>query len=183
VVIFFPQPLGYLKSILYLYVNIKNHEMEDLSNTNIIEALKHQAEEHERISKKIREAIQNLEEINNTNSIPQKKTPKMIRTKPSKSKGYEKSIINIFNDGFPRTARELQEELQDVLKRKIMFTTFSGRLSEIKKNGNIRIHTFPQNPLTRRYYYGLQDWFEGDQLKEEYIKKIKMHYDERPRTV
>src|SRR5450759_3571534 len=128
--------------------------MEKISNQDIIKALKLKAEEHERLATEFRGVIQKLEEIDNPDSILQNKAPKLTRTKPPAGTGYERAIINIFYDGIPRTAREIQEELQKVLKRKIMYNTFSGRLSEIKKNGNIRIHTIPQNPLTTRYYYG-----------------------------
>jgi hypothetical protein len=147
--------------------------MEDLSNQDIIRALRLKAEKHERIAKSFREAIENLESINKPEPNQVKVSAKIKRTKLPKRIHYENQIISILSDGMPRTTRELYNELINRLQRNIIFSTFSGRLSVIvKEKGNIKKHEFPSKPLSKRYYYGLKEWFDMDRLKNEYLDKI-----------
>jgi hypothetical protein len=156
--------------------------MKDLSNQDIIEALRLKAEEHERIAKNFRDAIQNLESIIKPEYDAQKSSTKMIRTKWPEGTSYESIIINILHDEIPRTAKELYQELKDRTKKDIYYPTFSGRLSQIiKDKGNIKIYKILTSPLSRRYFYGLKEWFIEDKLKDEYLNKIRKIYDEKPK--
>lgn len=48
---------------------------------------------------------------------------------------------------------------------------FSSRLISIRKNKkSIKVHKILSNPLPSRFWYGKSEWFDGNDIKQEYDK-------------
>jgi hypothetical protein len=87
---------------------------------------------------------------------------------------FKERVIKIFDDGKPRTSRQLYNEfIKAVPETPIRdFYDFSGRFANITKIAGINKHKVLENPINNRFFYGLTDWFNGDKLKDEYFKRI-----------
>ena len=87
---------------------------------------------------------------------------------------FKDRVIKIFEDGRPRTSRQLFNDfIKAVPDTNIReFYDFSGRFANITKMAGIKKHKIAENPLSTRFIYGLSDWFDQDVLKEEYLKRI-----------
>jgi hypothetical protein len=94
---------------------------------------------------------------------------------------FKSAILNLFNDGIPKTTRQLMIAYNEATNKKFEFSSFSGRFSILVNKGFIKKHQIKSNPLETRFYYGIPEWFDGNKLKEEYLTKIKKHYDEGSR--
>ncbi|MEI6174201.1 MAG: hypothetical protein WCR01_10640 [Bacteroidota bacterium] len=95
---------------------------------------------------------------------------KIIRTNPT----FKQGVLSILSDGRPRTTRQCYEDFlktptDSVIKN---FYDFSGRFSNITPKGTIKKHKIETNPIDKRYFYGLAEWFDGDNLRQEYFNKI-----------
>lgn len=81
----------------------------------------------------------------------------------------------------PCTSRKLLEYFNAYVlhKRNMKFNRFSGRLSSIvSNNGEIKKYNRGKVPLDKRYFYCLSEWFDSDELRNEYIEKIERKYEE-----
>jgi hypothetical protein len=87
---------------------------------------------------------------------------------------FKDRVLKIFEDGKPRTSRQLHNEFMKVVPETNItdFYDFSGRFANITKIAGIKKHKVPENPINIRFFYGLSDWFNEDILKEEYLKRI-----------
>jgi peroxiredoxin len=85
---------------------------------------------------------------------------------------FKSAILNLFEDGMPKTTRQLMVAYNESANRKLEFTSFSGRFSIIVNKGFIKKHQIKNNPLEKRFYYGKPEWFDGNKLKNEYFEKI-----------
>lgn len=87
---------------------------------------------------------------------------------------FKDRVKKIFIDGRPRTSRQIYNDfLKAVPDTKIDdFYGFSGRFSNIMKPAGIKKHKIPENPINSRFIYGLSEWFNQDNLKEEYLNKV-----------
>jgi len=93
----------------------------------------------------------------------------------SGKKTFKDNVIELFNDGIPRTSRQLYNEyVKTHPETKIKsFYDFSGRFANIKGD-RIKKYVIKENTVDQRYIYGLSEWFEEGNMKKEYlIKKIK----------
>lgn len=72
------------------------------------------------------------------------------------------------------TTRRLSELYLEETGKSISYNTFSGQFSAMVKNNSdiFKNIAFNENPISSRFYYGLTEWFQGDNLKEEYKGKI-----------
>lgn len=88
---------------------------------------------------------------------------------------FESALNMIFNDGKPRTSRELFNDFnREYGMGAKKYGSFSGQLSTlITRKGVVLKHEIKGNPLSNRYFYGLSDWFNNGVLKSEYLNKIK----------
>jgi len=81
-----------------------------------------------------------------------------------------------FSDCLPKTRAELYRLYKnDNGNNAVPETTFSSKLSLLLKE-NYRVlgkQEFKDYPMDKRYYYGLYEWFDGDMLMEDFLKKIK----------
>lgn len=83
---------------------------------------------------------------------------------------FKKAILSFLSDGIPKKARELFEEYKKCKgDNDYKYSSFSPQLSILKE---IKKHEFNDKSQEDRFYYGLNEWFDGDKLKEEYIVKI-----------
>lgn len=87
-----------------------------------------------------------------------------------------KEIVNalIVKQNKPLKGREIYNLFQQETGRKMEYSTFSAQLSTMLKGG------FIKKDLSRsgassipKFYYGLPNWFEDNNLKDDYLKKIK----------
>jgi hypothetical protein len=105
--------------------------------------------------------------------VPQEVTfsikPMSARTGPT----FKEWVLKILSDGKPRTSRQLYEEYIKIQPESGLkgFYDFSGRFANITK-GIIKKHKVEENSMAKRYFYGLAEWFDGENLKQEYFNKI-----------
>jgi len=94
--------------------------------------------------------------------------------KVSTGSTFKDRVVKIFEDGRPRTSRQLFNDFVKAVPETNIreFYDFSGRFANITKAAGIKKHKIPNNPLPTRFIYGLSDWFDQDVLKEEYLKRI-----------
>jgi hypothetical protein len=52
-------------------------------------------------------------------------------------------------------------------------STFSSKLGDYKKRQWIDAHNFMDRPLSDRAYYGMKDWFYGNELTIDYLRKCE----------
>lgn len=83
-------------------------------------------------------------------------------------------ILSILDDGIPKTSPQLMRlynEGRSDDKKINIFNHFSSRLSLFGRKGKIKIHEISTNPIHSRYLYGKSEWFEDNNLKQEYLIK------------
>ncbi|GAB3911715.1 hypothetical protein [Mucilaginibacter boryungensis] len=95
--------------------------------------------------------------------------------KPVLRNTFKNTILGILRkEDKPLTVRQALSLYQDETHRDIVFPSFSGQFSILNtKEKAIKKIIFPNNPIEDRFYYGLPEWFNGNVLKQEYMKKIK----------
>jgi hypothetical protein len=105
---------------------------------------------------------------------PQIVQPLSYNKKPEAPKTFKEGVLAVFKDGFPKTSRELLKEYNKLTGKNLDMGGMSAQLSPLAKKGlEVKKIEFPELPFDRRNYYGLADWFDGDKLKAEYMRKIK----------
>ncbi len=151
-----------------------------VSNKDVIAALRHKCielvKDSERYEKLIAENKDTIDSLNKS-IIALGGT---IRTSSNGNKKaifgitFKDRVLKILEDGRPRTSRQLYNEYLKVVGETNIkkFYDFSGRFSNILKSTGIKKHIILENPISKRYFYGKADWFEGNKLKRSYIDKI-----------
>lgn len=97
-------------------------------------------------------------------------------TNSAKSPNTEYFILEILKDGMPRRTKELMDEYIKLAKPDQMpiLKDFSARIIGISKRTgkfkNVELHEY-KRPFT--FWWGLAEWFNGEQLKSEYVNKIR----------
>jgi hypothetical protein len=86
---------------------------------------------------------------------------------------FKSAILKLFEDGMPKSTRQLLVAYNESSNRKLEFRSFSGRFSILVNKGFIKKHQIKNNPLETRFYYGKPEWFDGNKLKNEYLDKIR----------
>jgi hypothetical protein len=81
-------------------------------------------------------------------------------------------ILKIFEDGVPRTARQLLTEFNKVSGRQLNYHGFVTQLSTLKKNDVISTQEFTMYRTNARFIYGLPNWFDNGKLKKEFLDKF-----------
>lgn len=83
---------------------------------------------------------------------------------------FKQAILSFLADGVPKRARDLYELYKGYKQdTEYKYRTFSPQLSIMK---DVKKQEFPDKTQDERYYYGKLDWFDGDNLKQEYLQKI-----------
>ncbi len=86
----------------------------------------------------------------------------------------KQSVLEDLRDGnVPKTTRQLMESYVSKTGKKTDITGFSGQVTPLKKENLIKTHTIPGNSQGTKYYQGLPEWFEGDNLKPEYLEHVE----------
>lgn len=89
-------------------------------------------------------------------------------------KTFNEIIVDILRDGVPRTSRDLLKEYSKIKQKLYSIGDFSARLSPLTKSKKqIMVHKIDNAKIDVKHWYGLKEWFEGDILKDEFLKKIK----------
>lgn len=89
--------------------------------------------------------------------------------KPNIKKTFEEIIIEILNSGKPMTAKMLLNKYSTLGLKEVTLKDFSSKLSMRSKAGHIRNAKFNEYPTDQRFWWGMSDWFDGDNLKDEYV--------------
>lgn len=150
-----------------------NYTIEELE----IQAKFHeeQAIEHAKLASNYRCVVQDLKSnINGTVSKVVKVDDKLASTNLNANQKSLGLICVEFlkRDDSPKKTRDLYEHylLQaDKTEDELPYVSFSGRLSQFKK---IKKHTFDGQPNDSKYYNGLVEWFDGKELRAEFINRI-----------
>jgi hypothetical protein len=88
-------------------------------------------------------------------------------------KTFENIIIEILSDGYPRTVNQLRKNYYERMGINLSPKDMSSKLSIRAKNGGrIKNFSVPELPIHKRYWWGLKEWFNGNEMKEEYRQKI-----------
>lgn len=88
-------------------------------------------------------------------------------------KTFESVIIEILSDGRPRNAHELISEHHKITGKETIRKDFASKLSMIAKKGRILNIGYPGLPIEQKYWWGLKEWMDGKDFKEEYKSKMK----------
>lgn len=140
-------------------------------------------QEHSDIAEKYRLSLQSLLEnfgvIDTRKNVPFPEKEKVLR-KPI----HKKSTINkipTFKDNVvelllkekrPLSASELRALYNERYNKSFGKEDFSPRLSTAIGT-TVKKHVVAENPQETRNFYGLPEWFNGDELKVSYLEKIK----------
>lgn len=152
-----------------------------MRDVDIIKALRDKADRHRKLSDVYARTADTIEDETNTTggAVPYNADEavdeavddnRMRRTNYT----YKEALLKILDDNRPRTSRELLDDYNSLTNKLIRYNSFSGLLSTfIKRHGLIRKYEIDTNPINKRFYYGLTQWFEGNDLKKKFCDKIK----------
>jgi hypothetical protein len=106
-----------------------------------------------------------VDNVKTENRIIVSNKPNTLRAK------IEKILID--ND-VPMTSRELMEGINKAYNKSYDFNNFSGNFSQLyrKSNSNIKKYELSDVPNELKTVYGLRNWFNVDELKQEFIEKF-----------
>ena len=96
-----------------------------------------------------------------------------------KKQTFESTIVEIFSDGNPRLVTELIKEYFSKTGKEIKTKDFSSKLSirSSAPGGRVKNAKFIDFPIEKRFWWGLNDWFDGNIMKPEYILKVHEKYN------
>jgi hypothetical protein len=92
-----------------------------------------------------------------------------------KSVTFAEKVKDIIADaGKPLTAREVMEILNAKYNTNYVFdNNYSGKFSQAYKRAKMVKYYRPKDvPFNKRIVYGLKEWFEDNELKQEYKEKL-----------
>jgi hypothetical protein len=74
----------------------------------------------------------------------------------------------------PMTSKEIMLTLNKTYKKNYTIENFSGNFSQSYRKTGSKIKQFevPDIPAEYRYVYGLNSWFDGEQLKQEFLQRF-----------
>ena len=73
----------------------------------------------------------------------------------------------------PLTARQIMTAINvEYPERKYTYESFSGNFSQTYRKAGVKKYERPNAPIETRTVYGLKEWFEGNDLKVEYLELI-----------
>jgi hypothetical protein len=158
----------------------------------VILTLRDVANEHKKLSELYSKAADDLESgstdltniIENLSSKNMDVVKKIIQSK-RRNLTFQKIIVKIFKDAVPRSSRHLLSEFNIVSGKQLMHKTFVSQLILLKKKDVIRMHKFPERHPEFRFIYGLSEWFDDGELKNEFLVEYedKKHKDELQESV
>jgi hypothetical protein len=152
-------------------------------DSNLVKTYQGLIKEHREIADKYQEALDDLIKRFKGDKAKPVANPETKATQrplfddfvavPSAKPTFKTNLVNLFlKEKEPMTAtiaRSLYNEEYGTSYDKVKF---SPKLSSaIPKQ--IKKYVIDSNPIETRNYYGLSQWFKGDDLKPEYIEKIK----------
>ncbi|CAN5489406.1 hypothetical protein BH11BAC5_BH11BAC5_43140 [soil metagenome] len=92
---------------------------------------------------------------------------------------FEDKVVSILRGGQPMRVVDLKPIYQKTTGEDISNKDFSSKLSiRASANGSrIKLAKFNDKPFDQRFWWCLWEWFDGDDLKPEYISKIGSFVD------
>jgi hypothetical protein len=148
--------------------NLSKESVERLRAVLNTDLLFHQ-EEIRRIQRDL-DSLDIGQGINEVKKVFQSKGFK-LRIDPGRT--FKETILDILDDGQPRTSRQLLKEFNQIKNKETKLPAFSAQLSTMAKPGDtIKIFTMVNSKIDSKYWYGLAQWFDGKNLLNEYLNKI-----------
>ena len=117
----------------------------------------------------------NVSIIKEVKPVEGKNIPDFSKFKPV-TRGTFKDIIGEIYDKeqiplLTRVAMGLYSKRTD---KTVSYNTFSGQFSGLSTRDTfLKKIIIAENPLPSRYYFAPSKWFDGNKLKDEYMKKLK----------
>jgi len=84
----------------------------------------------------------------------------------------EDAILQILADGVPRTTSQLRMEYDKLTGKTSEISKFSARLIGLREKKTPRLNSCKLEG-SRDNFFGKLEWFSGDKLKPEYLRKIE----------
>ena len=74
----------------------------------------------------------------------------------------------------PLTSREIMDAINEKFPDNIYtFSKFSGNFSQTYPKAGIKRYIRPEEPIKKRVVYGLEEWFDGDELRPNYKELLE----------
>lgn len=103
---------------------------------------------------------------------PKSKTVKKRKYKPRKKKTIKDLVLMSLKDGKPKTKLEILEYVRKTKGASYSASLLSPQLSSLMKTSLKKTHIKSDN-TSNQFYYGLNDWFAGDQIMDKYVDILK----------
>ena len=74
----------------------------------------------------------------------------------------------------PMTSREIMDSINQTYNKKYTFNNFSGNFSQTYRKAGSKIEKYEiaDVPIELKTVYGLKSWFEGEEMKREYVQRF-----------
>jgi len=97
------------------------------------------------------------------------------KLKPITSGTFKDVIGKIYDrEQAPLLTKTAMDLYSKWTNKTVSYNTFSGQFSGLSTRDTfLKKIIIPENPLPSRYYFAPSKWFDGNNLKDEYMKKIK----------
>ncbi len=116
----------------------------------------------------------NIVSANKNNNSSKEINEEQKKQRPVSERTFEKGILAILEDGQPRTTAMLMREYQEREGRLYSLKDMSAKLAvrASKKDKKIRSIQISELPIGKRFWWVKLEWMDGENLKDEYKKKI-----------
>jgi hypothetical protein len=158
--------------------NLIMTKYKDIKDEELVELFKYKYTYHSAEAKKYKtfldmynSAFKDLDSEIVSTIEPERKADdnNAIQHKSDSKKTFEEVIIEMLNSGKPMTAKMLLNKYSTLGLKEVTLKDFSSKLSMRSKAGHIKNAKFNEYPTDQRFWWGLSDWFDGDNLKDEYV--------------
>lgn len=141
-----------------------------LSDEEILKAVQEKLEWHRSQVKKYAAIVKELDETEPAQT--QLFVPPATVNQDNEPKKFSYYILSMFEDGIPKTSRMMLDKYEEMAGREMKMPDFSSRIITMRKQGQLKTHTFPDNTHASKNYFGLPEWFQGDELKDTYLTRV-----------
>jgi hypothetical protein len=102
-----------------------------------------------------------------------------VNNPPNSKATFEEVILQIFNDtGTPMHGGELLDEFYKRTGRKLNRKNFSSKTAiTAKTKKSIKNQEFKEFPNHYRFWWGLTEWFDGNEFSNDFKEKIMIKAD------
>ena len=151
---------------------------KDIKDEELIELFKYKYTYHLAEAKKYKTFLDmynsafkdiNSESVNSTPTEVKPTETNISYNNNDNKKTFEEIVIDMLNLGKPMTAKMMLSKYSTLGLKDVTLKDFSSKLSMRSKSGRIKNAKLNEYPTDQRFWWGLSQWFDGDQLKDEYV--------------